>query len=98
MIKQILGKKRLFEIENKFLWLSVAIAFRLIICLFFVYQSNIYLKDRLNSGFVIISNDYGQLLRPVDNFFKTGVYEVREGSGLPYAGRLHLVIAFHICY
>jgi len=53
--------------------------------LFQSYQLN---PERIISGIGVQQNDYYMFLGVVDNYFKTGVYELYEGSNEVFAGRL----------
>ena len=55
---------------------------------FFLFQSYQLTPERIISGIGIQQNDYYMFLGVVDNYFKTGVYELYEGSNKAFAGRL----------
>jgi hypothetical protein len=59
---------------------------KILFWIFFIVQAGQF-SFVIENG-VIITNDYQELLGPVDNMMETGLYEKIAWSGVPYAGRL----------
>jgi len=58
------------------------------ICLLFYifnYQATIISDNFIE---IFTTNDYSALLGPINNFIENGTYELENGSGVPYTGRL----------
>jgi len=61
---------------------------RVIVLLYFQFTANQLQPNRVIFPLGIKQNDYYMFLGVVDNYFKTGVYELYEGSNKVFAGRL----------
>ena len=64
--------------------IALIVLFKVFILIYFVFQldpSDPFIKR-------FISNDYSELLGPVDNLIETGTYEYVKNSKVPYADRM----------
>jgi len=84
----ILNNKNIFSSSNWLFWILSILIIRGLVLVFFLFQSYQLNPDRIISGIAIQQNDYYMFLGVVDNYFKTGVYELYEGSNKVFAGRL----------
>ena len=73
-----------FSNKNKNLLIALIVLIKVFILIYFVFQSN-HTDSFINK---FISNDYSELLGPIDNLVKTGTYENVENSNIPYADRM----------
>ncbi|GIR59252.1 MAG: hypothetical protein CM15mP65_18330 [Crocinitomicaceae bacterium] len=67
--------------KNRNVLIALIVLIKVFILIYFVFQSN-HTDSFINK---FISNDYSELLGPVDNLVKTGTYEYVENSNIPYA-------------
>ena len=74
----------MLSIKNRNALIALIILFKVFILIFFVFQLNP--SDTFINKF--ISNDYSELLGPVDNMIETGTYEYVKNSKVPYADRM----------
>ncbi|MFZ6665286.1 hypothetical protein [Peijinzhouia sedimentorum] len=83
-----LNRSKFLSSSNWFFWVLFVFILRGLVLVFFLIQSYQLNPDRIISGIGIQQNDYYMFLGVVDNYFKTGVYELYEGSNEAFAGRL----------
>ena len=68
-----------FSIENRNVLIALIVLIKVFILIFFVFQSS-HTDSFINK---FISNDYSELLGPVDKLVNTGTYEYVENSNIP---------------
>ena len=73
-----------FSNKNKNVLIALVVLLKVFILIYFIFQSS-YTDSFINN---VISNDYSELLGPVDNLVKTGTYEYIENSNIPYSDRM----------
>ena len=74
----------IFSIKNRNALIALIVLFKVFILIYFIFQLNP--TDSFINRF--ISNDYSELLGPVDNLVQTGTYEYVKNSNIPYADRM----------
>ena len=82
------NRLKIFSSSNWLFWLCCILCIRVLIFGYFLLQSYQLNPDRIISNIAVQQNDYYMFLGVVDNYFKTGVYELYEGSNKVFAGRL----------
>ncbi len=83
-----LNRNKLRASTNWLFWIFCILVIRGLVLGFFLFQSYQLNPERIISGIGVQQNDYYMFLGVVDNYFKTGVYELYEGSNEAFAGRL----------
>ena len=74
----------MLSIKNRNALIALIVLFKIFILIYFIFQLNP--SDSFIDRF--ISNDYSELLGPVDNLIETGTYEYVKNSNIPYADRM----------
>ena len=74
----------MLSIKNRNALIALIVLFKIFILIYFIFHFNP--TDSFINRF--ISNDYSELLGPVDNLVQTGTYEYVKNSNIPYADRM----------
>lgn len=80
--------KPLFKPENRTFWIITALFIRVCLLLIFIDSARQTFPDRMISGFVMMQNDYEYFLGPVDEYYKTGIFQYEHAPGKTFAGRM----------
>jgi len=78
--------KNLLHSRKSVFWVPVIVIFKIVVLFVFLSLSKQYLPEKID-GIAILSNDYSQLVEPVNNLVENGGYNLK-GSEIPYASRL----------
>ena len=71
----------MLSFKNRNILIALIIVIKVSVLLCFIFQLSS--TDSFSSRF--ITNDYSELLGPVDNLIETGTYEYVKNSNIPYA-------------
>jgi hypothetical protein len=77
--------KKLLNIHNWVFWIIFALLMRILTLGYFASDLH---ADQTIFSFFIKEKDFNHFLQPVDNYLKTGTFELKEGSGKYFAGRM----------
>ena len=74
----------MLSIKNRNALIALIVLFKIFLLIYFIFQLNP--SDSFIN--IFISNDYSELLGPVDNLVQTGTYEYVKNSNIPYTDRM----------
>lgn len=78
----------LFRSGNWKFWIPAALVIRITILLVFISSSRTVFPERIIGCIGIRQNDYAYFLGPVDEYFKTGIFQYEQKPGQSFAGRM----------